>query len=167
MPLYKEVPTNPKERSINMPNDKAKNVYGTVEGQTMWASIATPNTKFEPVYSVNLVVSKDKAKEFTDRGFGSSVVKHKPISWGDESEQPTLIIKRKVQGPGFTRPAPKLISNERDEEGNWLPLNCNIGNGSKVRVKYKEWTSGDNKGLELIAVQVLDLVEYETDDIDF
>ena len=103
-----------------MPNDKAKNVYGTVEGLTMWASIANPNTKFEPVYSVNLVVSKDKAKEFTDRGFGSSVVKHKPISWGDESEQPTLIIKRKVQGPGFTRPAPKLISNERDEEGNCI-----------------------------------------------
>jgi len=171
MPLYKEAPTNPKERSINMPNNKAKKpVYGFVEGLTMWASIANPNTKFEPVYSVNLVVSEEKAKEFTDRGFGSSVVKHKPVSWGDESEQPTLIIKRKVQGPGFTREAPKLISNERDEDtGNWKPLNCNVGNGSRVRVKYREWTSkdGENKGLELIAVQVLDLVEYETDDEDF
>ena len=64
----------------------------------MWASITQPNTTYEPVWSINLVVDEATAKEFTDKGFGSSVVKHKPVSWGDESEQPTLIIKVKFKG---------------------------------------------------------------------
>lgn len=163
MPLYKEAPTNPKKGALIMP---------TVSGKAMWASITQPNTTYEPVWSINLVVDEATAKEFTDKGYGSSVVKQKPVSWGDESEQPTLIIKRKVQGPGFERTAPELVSDKRDTEtGKWVPLNCNVGNGSEVTVKYKEWESTRQgttyKGLDLVAVQVNDLVEYETDNDEF
>jgi len=50
----------------------------TVSGKAMWASITQPNTTYEPVWSINLVVDEATAKEFTDKGFGSSVVKKKP-----------------------------------------------------------------------------------------
>ena len=33
-----------------------------VEGLAYWASVTTPNTKFEPVYSVNLLVDDSIAK---------------------------------------------------------------------------------------------------------
>jgi len=49
-------------------------------------------------------------------------------------------------------------------------LDCLVGNGSKVRVQAKEWETNRNgqafKGLELQAVQVLDLIEYRSGDGD-
>ena len=78
-------------------------------------------------------------------------------------EGPAIIIKRKVNGPkGMVRDAPKLIGR------NLEPLTVNVGNGSKVKVKYKEWESTWNgrnfKGLDFIKMQVIDLVEYQSDD---
>ena len=70
-----------------------------VEGVAYWASVTTPNTTYQPVYTVNLVVADDVAKDFQSRGF---TVK-------DMEEGPALLIKRKVNGPnGMVRSAPKL-----------------------------------------------------------
>ena len=55
-----------------------------VEGLAYWASVTSPNTKFEPVYSVNLVVDEKTAKDFAARG-------HK-IKQMDEG--PSIVIKR-------------------------------------------------------------------------
>ena len=120
-----------------------------LEGTAYWASIKAPNTTFEPVYTINLVVDKDTANDFASRG-------HKIK---DMDEGPAIIIKRKVNGPnGRIRPAPKLVDNNKQE------IDLNVGNGSKVKVQYNEY-SGEGKfgpyiGLDLQAVQVLDLVEY-------
>ena len=124
-----------------------------VEGTAYWASIKTPNTKFEPVYTVNLVVDEDTANDFASRG-------HK-IKQMDEG--PSIIIKRKVNGPnGMVRVAPRLLDVDKNE------VNYAVGNGSKIRVQYNEY-EGENKygpytGLDLQAVQVLDLVEYRSED---
>ena len=124
-----------------------------VEGTAYWASIKTPNTKFEPVYTVNLVVDDDTANDFASRG-------HK-IKQMDEG--PSIVIKRKVNGPnGMVRTAPRLLDAEKNE------VNYSVGNGSKVRVQYNEY-EGENKygpysGLDLQAIQVLDLVEYRSED---
>ena len=124
-----------------------------VNGTAYWASIKTPNTKFEPVYTVNLVVDEDTANDFASRG-------HK-IKQMDEG--PSLVIKRKVNGPnGMVRTAPRLLDAEKNE------VNYSVGNGSKVRVQFNEY-QGENKygpysGLDLQAVQVLDLVEYRAED---
>jgi len=40
-----------------------------LEGKAYWASVTTPNTTFEPVYTVDLVVSDDVADDFNSRGF--------------------------------------------------------------------------------------------------
>ena len=123
------------------------------EGTAYWASIKTPNTKFEPVYTVNLVVDEDTANDFASRG-------HK-IKQMDEG--PSIIIKRKVNGPnGMVRVAPRLLDANKQE------VNYAVGNGSKVRVQYNEYEGtnkfGDYTGLDLQAVQVIDLVEYRSED---
>jgi hypothetical protein len=124
-----------------------------VNGTAYWASIKTPNTKFEPVYTINLVVDEDTANDFASRG-------HK-IKQMDEG--PSIIIKRKVNGPnGMVRTAPRLLDADKNE------VNYSVGNGSKVRVQFNEY-QGENKygpysGLDLQAVQVLDLVEYRAED---
>ena len=126
-----------------------------LEGTAYWAFVTTPNTKFDPVYSVNLVVDNETASDFEDRGFNVKQME----------EGPAIIIKRKVNGPkGMVRDAPKLIGR------NLEPLTVNVGNGSRVKVKYKEWESTWNgrnfKGLDFIKMQVIDLVEYQSDDDD-
>tara|TARA_R100001530_G_C4301383_1_gene150560 strand:- start:763 stop:1179 length:417 start_codon:yes stop_codon:yes gene_type:complete len=124
-----------------------------LEGTAYWASIKTPNTKFEPVYTVNLVVDEDTANNFASRG-------HK-VKQMDEG--PALIIKRKVNGPnGRVRPAPRLIDQDK------LDISTAVGNGSKIRVQYNEY-EGEGKfgpyiGLDLQAVQVVDLVPYKNAD---
>lgn len=118
-------------------------------GTAYWASINEPNTKYEPTYSINLVVDKDTAKEFSKKGYKVK----------EMEEGPAIIIKRKVNGPrGLVREAPKLYDRLKNE------IKVSVGNGSKVKVQYKEWESERNgehyQGLDLMAVQVLDLVEY-------
>ena len=126
-----------------------------LEGTAYWASITTPNTTFEPVYTVNLVVDDETANEFASRG-------HK-VKQMDEG--PAVIIKRKVNGPnGMVRPAPRLMNAEKQE------VTTAVGNGSKIKVQYNEY-SGEGKfgpytGLDLQAVMITDLVPYKNGDGD-
>ena len=135
-----------------------------VKGKSMWASITAPNTTYEPVYSINLVVDDDTAQEFSDNGY---TVKNKAVSWSDE-ELPTIVIKRKVQAPWGEREAPELVGTTRGADGKCEPLNVKVGNGSDVNVQYKQWETeragNTYKGLELMKVQVINLVPYEADE---
>ena len=124
-----------------------------VTGTAYWASVTTPNTTYEPVYTVNLVVDEDTAQSFRSQGH---TVK-------DMDEGPALIIKRKVNGPnGMVRSAPKLVDSTKN------PIDERIGNGSAVKIQYKEWESvwkGKTfKGLDFQAMQVLDLVSVGSAD---
>lgn len=115
----------------------------------VWASITVPNTTYEPVYSVNVIVDDVTAKDFESRGF-----KIKQMEEG-----PAVVVKRKVNGPnGLIRPAPKLFDKSKQE------IDVSVGNGSVGNVQYKEWEvtrQGQTyKGLDLQAVQILDLVTY-------
>ena len=128
------------------------------EGIAYWASVTTPNTKFEPVYTVDLVVSDEVANDFESRGY-----KVKEITMNDEVVGKALTFNRKVNGPnGMVRQPPKLL------DGNKNPIDELVGNGSKVRVQYNEWETsnkyGDFKGLDFQAIQVIDLVQYKSGD---
>tara|TARA_R100001460_G_C3530990_1_gene173519 strand:+ start:248 stop:685 length:438 start_codon:yes stop_codon:yes gene_type:complete len=128
------------------------------EGIAYWASVTTPNTKYEPVYTVDLVVSDDVANDFEARGF-----KTKEITMNDEVVGKAITFKRKVNGPnGMVRQSPKLL------DANKVPIDELVGNGSKVRVQYNEWETsnkyGDFKGLDFQAMQVIDLVQYKSSD---
>jgi hypothetical protein len=126
-----------------------------VEGVAYWASVTTPNTKFEPVYTVNLIVSDDVAESFRSRGF---TIK-------DMEEGPALIIRRKTyKKTGEPNQPPKLVDRNKN------PIDTNVGNGSRVKVHYNEWESTWNgtvyKGLDFKGMQVLELVEYGVADGD-
>lgn len=120
-----------------------------IEGYAYWSFVTTPNTRFTPCYSVNLVVAPDLAEDFKSRGF--------PVKEMDEGT--ALVIKRKVnKSNGEINAAPELVDRYKK------PMNVEVGNGSRVKVLCKEWETtwkGQTfKGLDFQAMQVLDLVEY-------
>tara|TARA_E500000081_G_scaffold51487_1_gene54573 strand:+ start:424 stop:846 length:423 start_codon:yes stop_codon:yes gene_type:complete len=127
-----------------------------IEGVAYWASVTSPNTTYEPVYTVNLVISDNDADRLRSEG----------IKVVDKEEGPTVVIKRKVNGPNnMIRRAPKLIDRNRE------PLDCKIGNGSKVKIQYKPWEverqGTTYKGLDFQGMQVLNLVTYNMDGDEF
>tara|TARA_R100001594_G_C3905917_1_gene232092 strand:- start:112 stop:534 length:423 start_codon:yes stop_codon:yes gene_type:complete len=120
-----------------------------------WCNVTTPNTKFEPTYQVNLVVDDKTAEDFAGRGH---TVK-------ETENGKTITFKRKVNGPnGIVRRAPKLFDKNKN------PIDELIGNGSTINVQYNEWEAtnkfGTFKGLDLQAVQVVDLIPYRSGDGD-
>ncbi len=121
-----------------------------IQGEAYWASITTPNTKFTPMYQVNLAVDDQVAKEFKSRGFHTKEIEGKP----------TISFKRKVaRKDGGVNEAPRLVDKFKN------PIDQAVGNGSTVNVQYREWETtnkyGTFKGLDLQAVQVVELVESE------
>jgi len=128
------------------------------EGIAYWANVTSPNTKYEPVYTVDLVVDDEVANDFESRGF-----KVKTLTVSDEVVGRSINIKRKVNGPnGMVRKAPKLLDRNK------LPIDELVGNGSRVKVQFNEWEVenkyGAFKGLDLQAVQVIDLISYKSAD---
>ena len=131
------------------------------EGRAYWASITSPNTRFEPVYTVDLVLEDSVADDFETRGF-----KVKNLVINDESVGRAINIKRKVNkanGTGQNK-VPMLVDKNK------MPMDELIGNGSLVKVQYNEWETenkfGKFKGLDLQAVQVVDLVSYSARGLD-
>ena len=133
-----------------------------VDGKAYWASVTTPNTTFEPVYTVDLVVSDEVAKEFEEKG-----IKVKDFSLKDENGEPqyigkALTIKRKVNGKKGVRPAPKLMDRNKVE------INTKVGNGSDVRVQYNdypwEYAGKSGRSLDFQGMQVINLVEMKSSD---
>jgi len=125
-----------------------------VEGTAYWASITRPNEKFEPMWRIDLAVDDATASEFQKQGFsvGETTI-------NDETIKNIIKFKRKVsKANGEKNQQPQLVDADKK------PIDKIIGNGSKVKVMYKsyDWNykGKTGKGLDLQAVQVLDLVEY-------
>jgi len=128
------------------------------EGTAYWVSAKSPNTTFEPTYTVDLVVDDKVADDFQARGF-----RVKDLKVGEQEVGRAITMKRKVNGPnGMIRPAPHCLDKDK------MPMDELIGNGSRVIVQYKEWETsnkyGDFKGLDFKGIQVLDLVSFESAD---
>jgi hypothetical protein len=131
------------------------------EGRAYWASITSPNTRYEPVYTVDLVLDDEVADKFESDGY-----RVKTLIVNDEVVGRSINIKRKVNkanGNGMNK-VPLLLDKNK------IPMDELIGNGSLVKVQYNEWETenkfGKFKGLDLQAVQVLDLVPYKSGDGD-
>ena len=128
----------------------------TVFGTAKWAYIQTPNTKFEPQWTIDVAPdSPEELEKFKAAG-------HR-IKEADGLEY--VVFKRKVHGAnGRPNQQPRLV----DEHKN--PIDVQVGNGSKVCVQYNEYSGsgryGPYQGLDLKAVQVLDLVEFAGADGD-
>lgn len=131
----------------------------TLSGKAYWASIANPNTTFEPVWSIDLAVEGgelDKARQMNLN------IKNKSDERGD-----FVTIKRKVnRKDGSQNQRPSLVDSNKNDMGNTL-----VGNGSDVNVLFKtyEWEYAGKMGIgtELEKVQVTKLVEYNDNSEDF
>ena len=124
----------------------------TVEGKAYWASITRPNTTFDPVYQIDVAVDDITAKDFASRG----------VTIKEDERGKVLKFKRKVERQdGTANPMPRLVDAKKN------PIDVLVGNGSQVKVLYKEfeWTFAGKSGrsLDLQAVQVIDLIPYGED----
>jgi len=124
----------------------------TVEGKAYWASITRPNTTFDPVYQIDVAVDDITAKDFASRG----------VTVKEDERGKVLKFKRKVaRQDGTANPMPRLVDAKKN------PIDVLVGNGSQVKVLYKEfeWTFAGKSGrsLDLQAVQVIDLIPYGED----
>ena len=125
-----------------------------IEGTAYWASLKRPNEKFEPMWRIDLAVDDATASTFKTNGFAAGETKS-----DDKVVSNILRFKRKVsKANGDKNQQPQLVDAEKK------PIDKIVGNGSKVKVMYKsyDWNfkGKKGKGLDLQAVQVLDLVEY-------
>jgi hypothetical protein len=125
-----------------------------IEGTAYWASLTRPNEKFEPMWRIDLAVDDATASTFKTNGFAVGETKS-----DDKVVSNILRFKRKVsKANGDKNQQPQLVDAEKK------PIDKIVGNGSKVKVMYKsyDWNfkGKKGKGLDLQAVQVLDLVEF-------
>ena len=131
-----------------------------ISGDAYWAHVITPNTKFNPDGEWSIEVCNLDAKNKKIAEGDGLTIKNKDDDRGD-------VVTRK-QYARTKDGSPRKIS-VKDSQRNPFPNDKLIGNGSKVNVSYfpKEYTvyGGGVKGY-LNAVQVVDLVEYKTDDFD-
>ena len=132
-----------------------------ISGTSYWASVITPNTKFDAdgVWTIDVGNLDDLNKKKAQKD--GLTIKNK----GDEKED-FVTFKRKVRNAkGSLNRQPNVVdANKR------LITDTMIGNGSKVNVLYEpfEWNFGGKTGVsaDLRAVQVTELVPYSTEEDD-
>ena len=131
-----------------------------ISGEAYWAHVITPNTKFNPDGEWSIEVCNLTAKNKKVAEGDGLTIKNK----GDERGDFVTLKQYARSKDGTFRPM-----SVKDSERNEFPSNKRVGNGSKVNVSYfpKEYTvyGGGVKGY-LNAVQVVDLIEYATDEFD-
>ena len=128
-----------------------------ISGTAYWAAVVSPNTTFDPhCWEINVCNLSDETRATVEED--GLVIKNK----GDERGDFVTIKRKLLRKDGGTNDAPKVVDADNSPMHNTL-----IGNGSLVNVKYRpySWSYGNRNGVsaDLIAVQVIDLVEYMAD----
>jgi len=138
-----------------------------VKGIAEWASLHEPNTKYEPVYSIDLLIDdEEKAKiEEACAEFGK---KYKsPTIKKAENDLWRIKFKQKFNRADGTEAPPIPVVDAAKQP---LDKSILVGNGSQVKVLVRV-TDVDNSfgkfvGFYLQKVQVLELVEYQGEDFE-
>ena len=126
-----------------------------IQGKAMWACIQAPNTKFEPVWSIDLLIEDRQVAGAKKAGL---VVK--------KTEDGNLVRFRRnvTRSDGTENDKPVVVDAKKQ------PITALVGNGSLVNVQFREydWDNkfGSGKGFDLQGVQVLALVSYGEQDGD-
>ncbi|HAT67402.1 MAG TPA: hypothetical protein DCS66_22875 [Flavobacteriaceae bacterium] len=130
-----------------------------ISGKAYWASIATPNTTFDPdgIWTVDVGnLDKDSIDQLKNDGL---TVKNKGDDRGD-----FVTIKRKVRRKdGQMNRTPDLVDAKKRQMTNTM-----IGNGSDVNVLYStyDWEFKGRKGTsaDLKSIQVTNLIPFSSGD---
>jgi len=139
-----------------------------IKGIAYWASFDQPNTKFDPVYTVDLHITDEEkalveaeAKKLTDGQKGFKMPGFK------KQEDGLWKIKVKqsfYDKDGAERPPIVVVDGAKH------PLEASVGNGSVIRVivnmRAVENKFGKFVTMYLNKVQVVELVEFDREDFD-
>lgn len=128
-------------------------------GTTEWARLAKPDTKFDAngIYSMNLYMDKKSFKKYKEAGIQLKIK--------ENDGKDFVTFKRNAKRPsdtGFIENGPPQILV--GEDGDDLPPNTLIGNGSEVTIKVRVYDTQKGKGSTLEAVRVDKLVPYVLED---
>ena len=131
-----------------------------ITGKCHYASITEPNTKFDPVWSIQVEINDDNREVVEKSGL-------KVANKGDERGD-FVTIKRKVhRKDGTQRNAPLVMDSQNNRWNN----EKKIANGSTVNVKAipYEWDYAGKSGIsaDLAAIQIVDFIEYSGNQQDF
>lgn len=115
-----------------------------------WASVLEPNTKFDPAWEIEALLSAEQAEDFKTQGANPKK---------DEDGQWSLRFKRKTHGQRkdggtFEKEAPRCVDMHKE------PFTKLIGNGSTVNIVYGITKYPIGTQVDLVAVQVVDHVPY-------
>lgn len=130
-----------------------------LEGIANWAKVYETNRdKNEDfhgeggAYTVDVLLEKEELDKLTKSG---SRLKPKMVDEGI-----AIRFKRKHIHPAGIEELggpPKVVGPDKE------PINCLIGNGSKVKVYVSIYDTKMGKGTRLEGMQVVDLIEYESE----
>lgn len=127
-----------------------------VDGISYYASVQKPN-KMSEKYEISLVVDDNVAQDLINAGLQPA-----------KNQDGTLKSMLEHPGKKVFKFKSKMKVKVVDSVG--TPVDCLVGNGSKVRVygTISEWTFNSKKGISgyLNTVQVIELVEFSEDGID-
>lgn len=126
-----------------------------VRGKAMWASVQTPNTTYDPVYCIDLIVAPETADDLKKLG----------LSVKNNEDGPTIKFKRKLYRTDGTENKKPVVRDAQNQ-----PFTDLIGNGSEVIVQFStfEWKNKFGSGIsaDFQGVQIVDLVPYRNADGD-
>lgn len=127
-----------------------------IQGKAMWASIQAPNTKYDPVWQIDLIIDDKQVA-----GAKKAGLKVKKTDDGN-----VVGFKRKTTRKDGAENQPPVVVDAGNQ-----PLKRLVGNGSLVNVQFSTYTYnnsfGSGVGADLQGVQVLELVEFSNDGGEF
>jgi len=123
-----------------------------ISGTAYWASLQSPNTKFEPSWQIEVCNLDAENKAIAEKD--NLTIKY------DDVKGDYVSIKRKVKRKDGNDNTPPVIVDAQKR-----PMLDLIANGSKVNVLYStfEWKYAGKQGVsaDLKKVQVVELIPYE------
>jgi len=145
--------------------------------EVQWAHIQQPDTRFDPVWKIDVVVDDDvmskinkEVKEYSET-VGIKFKKIKPKI--NDNDQKVITLKRNVnRADGGENDAHVCVGTVKNElTGELIKIKDLVGNGSVCNVQYSLFKWGPNKygtgiSLDLKGIQVLSLVSYGAADGD-
>lgn len=135
-----------------------------VKGKAEFASLHQPNTKFSPVYCIDVIVDDDAAT--TLEGQGLTVKRDATDKNGNPRGHVFKVKRNAYRKDGTMNRKPNVVGPDGK-----TPFDELVGNGSIVNVQYNpyEWEFAGKKGTsaDLVGVQVVEHVPYKGNDSEF
>lgn len=137
------------------------------KGTIWWSATHKPDTKYDPCYFVDIVVSKEDAKILRDIGLKVKT----NVDPEDDSVFYTFKSKRneyRYKGYGENKKIVGTNKKPQFVDAGLNPFDGIMGRGTEVFIVHEpwQWNSGKGWSSDLKVVQILNLVPWTPKDVD-